>query len=726
MGRYTAKPVDEAAEIQRLLANANSLMYPAADLEAKPWLLQGAMGDSFWVVKDNGRNKKLTVYFTHALPDGTNLCDPCNRQMLYTVQQMAAMMRNNPMRYSVKTQRWGEYVAASLQVCSWLVLYEGKYEPTKYGFMRLDDNALANLMSDLSLGSWTEALQYIPRMIQGIHTLTHSNADLASLLNYPFDLPKDFLKEAVRFFSANKWYTKAHQRDDTKVNGTLSRIKLGELIGCESQQLHHDPKIRVFLRQFEPALSHPKLLINASPRANYHNQNTTTLEEAKNHRPTKKSLKDQIDILSAIFASHNFLPQLFPQIKISTPQVILTFAANTTASKHHNTLRLGIGLHLLQQACKWVVLYGDDIINACLFYATEIKQYDSLERSARSKALDKLYNSTCDRWLSTEIEGMESRPLTTDLNIKCRQRRAHRSIDPKEMSFHQVVEGYIGACATLIGMLKPIRESELAHLARNSLLLSTFDEGLWLEHSAGKRGTHGVNPLIQRPIPSIVGQAIGQLQHLGENLKEINQDTSAHADELFYFPSTKYFPFSDGKHLKHRVARAMDTFSDIVETPVDNVGRRWYVRIHELRRFFIHTIYRHETSHVLDAIGWYVGHGDAEHTKAYYEDTFRGEELQGYETESVASRLIEFGANRLDEGKNPGTATLYKKVCEIHNVKSLSGISADDYHDTVKRMLVAGEFSIQHYMVGLRAKDVQDMDIEIAIIVGSKVDEKAN
>ncbi|WHS59795.1 hypothetical protein [Pseudomonas sp. G2-4] len=726
MGRYTAKPVDEAAEIQRLLTNANSIMYPATDLEAKPWLLQGAMGDSFWVVKDNGRNKKLTVYFTHALPDGTDLCDPCNRQMLYTVQQTAAMMRNNPMGYGVKAQRWGEYVATSLQVCSWLVLYEGKYEPRKYGFMRLDDNALTNLMSDLSLGSWTEALQYIPRIIQGIHTLTHSQTDLTLLLNTPLDLPLDFVKDAVQYFSDKKWYTTARQRSDTKVNGALSRNKLGELIGCESHQLHHDPKIRVFLRQFEPALSHPKLLINASPQANYHNQNTTTLAEAKNHRPTKKSLKDQINQLSAIFTSHNFLPQLIPPIKINAQEAILTLKANTNPSKHHNTLGLGIGLHLLQQACKWVVLYGDSIVNACIFYAKEIKQYDSLDRSSRSRALDKLYKSTCDTWFSTEIEGMEPRPLTTELNIKYRQLRATRSIAPDAMSFHQVVEGYIGACATLIGMLKPIRESELAHLARDSLLLSTFVDGLWLEHLAGKKGTHGINPLIQRPIPSIVGQAIGQLQHLGENLKVINQDSSAHADELFYFPSTKYFPFSEGKYLKQRVARAMDTFCDIVETPVDDVGRRWYVRVHELRRFFIHTIYRHETSHVLDAIGWYVGHGDAEHTKAYYEDTIRGEELQGYEAESVASRLIEFGANRLDEGINPGTATLYKKVCEIHNVKSLSGVSADDYHDTVKRMLAAGEFSIQHYMVGLQAKDVQDMDIEIAIIVGNKADEKAN
>lgn len=726
MGRYTAKPVDEAAEIQRLLANANSVMYPATELEARPWLIQGGMGDKFWVVKDNGRNKKLAVYFTHALPDGTDLCDPCNSQMLYTVQQTAAMIRNNPMGFAVKTQRWSEYVAISLQVCSWLVLNENKYEPRKYGFMRLDDNALKNIMTDLSIGSWTEALQYIPRMVQRIHALTHSKTDLAVLLDSPLDLPKNFITEVVQYFSDNEWYTKAHQRSGTKTKGSLSRNKLGELIGCESEQLHFDPKMRAFLRQFEPALLHPKLLIRASPRTNFHNQNTITLAEAKNHRPTKKSLKDQINQLSIIFSSHNFLPQIIPPVVIDSAEALSSLKVNTRTSKHHNTLKLGIGLHLLQQACKWVVLYGDDIVKACLFYGSAIKEYDGLERNSRSRALDKLYNSTCNRWLSTEIDGMEAKPITTELNIESRQFRATRSIDPKRMSFHQVVEAYIGACAILIGMLKPIRESELAHLARNSLILSTLDDGLWLEHIAGKKGTHGVNPLIQRPIPSIVGQAIGQLQHLGENLKEINQDSSSHAEDLFYFPSTKVFPFSDGKCIKQRVARAMDTFCDVVETPIDDMGRRWYVRIHELRRFFIHTIYRHETSHVLDAIGWAAGHVDAEHTRAYYEDNLRGEELQGYEAESVASRLIEYGANHINAGENPGTAALYKKVCDTHNVKSLSGVAEEDYQDTVKRMLAAGEFSVRHYIVGFRAENIQAMDIEIAIIVGNNADEKAN
>ncbi|WP_434704905.1 hypothetical protein J3P85_03290 [Pseudomonas sp. Z1-12] len=723
MGRYTAKPIDENSELQRLLANANSLMYPHANLEARPWLLQGDMGSSFWLVKNNGRNKELTVYFNHPLPDGTNLCDPCNRQMLHTVQQIAAMIRNNPMAYPINAQRWIEHVATSLQVCSWLVLHEDKYEPKKYGFMRLDDNALTNLMTDLSIGSWTEALQYIPRIIEAIHTLIGSKACLTSLLTTPLELPESFITEALKYLSTNKWYTTAHQRNDTKNNGVLSRKKLGQLIGCDAEQLRHAPKIRVFLRQFEPELQHPKLLIKASPRTNLHSQNTMTLVEAKHHRPTKKSLKNQVDLLSAIFHSHLFLPQLVPPIDIDCSKTILELKGNTQPSKHHNTLRLGIGLHLLQQACKWVVLYGDGIVEACLFYAQEFKQYDNLEPSSRSRELDKLYNSTSNMWLSTPIEGLVERPLAIELNIKSRQLKAARSIDPKQMSFHQVVNGYIGACAILIGMLKPIREDELVHLARKSMLLSTFDEGLWLEHTAGKKGMNGVNPTIQRPIPSIVGQAISQLQHLGENLKKINEDSNAHSDELFYFPTTKTFPYSDGKSLKHRVARAMDTFCDIVETTVDDSGCRWYVRIHELRRFFIHTIYRHETSHVLDAIGWYVGHVDAEHTKAYYEDTLRGEELQGYEIESVASRLIDFGARHLAVKENPGTAVLYKKVCDAHNVKSLSGVPAEDYQNTIKRMLAAGEFSIRHYIVRFHAEDIQEMDIEIAIIVGNNADE---
>lgn len=726
MPRYSAKPIDEAAEINRLLANAQSLMFPTIDLESKPWLLQGAMGSSYWEVKGDGRNKKLTIYFSHTLPDGTNLCDPCNRHMLYTVQQTAAMMRNNPMGYAIKAKRWAQHVTTLLQICSWLVLNEEKYEPRDYGFMRLDDNALTNLMTELSMGSWSEALQYNSRILQSIHALTHSHTDLNSLINSPLDLPAHFVAEAVQYFQANKWYTRANQRNDTKIDGVISRIKIGELIGCESQFLNHDPKLRVFLRQFEPALFHPKLLINASPRANFHNQNTMTLEDAKKHRPAKKSLKDQINQISKIFSSHNFLPELIPPIDIDSKETLSVLKANTQPSVHHNTLRLGVGLHLLQQACKWVVLYGNGIVEACIFYAKEINQLGDLDRTSRYKALEKLYNSTCDKWLTTKIDAIEATPLIDELNIKTRQFRSTRSITPKEMSFHQVVEGYIGACAILVGMLKPIRESELVHLERGSLLLSTFNDGLWLEHIAGKKGTHGINPLIQRPVPYVVGQAIGQLQHLGEKLKEINHDSSAHADELFYFPSTKFFPVSEGKYLKQRVARAMDTFCDIVETPTDDLGRRWYVRIHELRRFFIHTIYRHETSHVLDAIGWIVAHVDPEHTKDYYEDNLRGEELQGYETESVASRLIEFGANQVDEKGNPGTAALYRIVCEAHNVKSLSGIPVEDYLHTLKRMQATGDFSIKHYIIGFRADNIQALDIEIAIIVGNNTDEKAN
>jgi hypothetical protein len=254
-------------------------------------------------------------------------------------------------------------------------------------------------------------------------------------------------------------------------------------------------------------------------------------------------------------------------------------------------------------------------------------------------------------------------------------------------------------------------------------MLNPLFGGAYLEHLQGKTGVMGINLQIARDIPSIAARGIQYLQVLGVRLSAIYGDNSDHASDLFYFPG-QGFKAPRGKSNSSRVNRCIDTFCDIINTPMDKNGRRWYLRVHEMRKFFLLITHRHQGTLVTEALRLAAGHVDPTHIDAYTAVDSYDDECIRFESECIEDKLIALDMGKIDRGSNEGLVKLYELCCHHFKVNSLSSVSAAETHSLLIDLRRNQTYEISTYAITSVNYDAEVLEMEFAIRIGGKVDEK--
>jgi hypothetical protein len=246
-----------------------------------------------------------------------------------------------------------------------------------------------------------------------------------------------------------------------------------------------------------------------------------------------------------------------------------------------------------------------------------------------------------------------------------------------------------------MAILKPSREEELLHAKRNCLRQD--NNGYWFNFTLGKSNVKGVEAWQEqdRPVPVITGKAIQLMQRLGDGLAQILGADSKASDNLFYLPKFEGLGAltADGGLLNNY----LDHFCDFVNLPPNSEGGRWYVRIHEMRKWFLLLLFWSGRFDVLDAARWIAGHTDAAHIYAYIEQEFPGVSLPQIEAEYSEDRLrrLEKG----DSGKDDGVNALYESVLKHFNVESLTMIPESEWTAYVRALRESDTFHLEPHSI---------------------------
>jgi hypothetical protein len=92
--------------------------------------------------------------------------------------------------------------------------------------------------------------------------------------------------------------------------------------------------------------------------------------------------------------------------------------------------------------------------------------------------------------------------------------------------------------------------------------------------------------------------------------------------------------------LETNVDYLLDLFCDYIGTPTNEEGRRWYIRSHQLRRFFAISFFWQFKYGNLPALAWMLGHLTPEHTYAYIREAIGGTELTQEEARYTANAIL--------------------------------------------------------------------------------------
>lgn len=678
------------------------------------WLVEGELGSPVWITKatNSGREKVVETSFDRVLADGSNLLDPKNSLMLEAIQKSAILLRNGHITGSHMTpKRWRSHVNFSITLASYTSLHRARFAPAALGFSLFTLDDCKALLRDVCDGGLTKMLQCKERVIAHFHLVTQYNGSLETLLSDPDDLAPSFIDATVNYLTENKLFAKFG-----KLQTCISRSYLYEIVGLP--RTGGNLSLTAFLRQFEPHLQ-SDLVNPAVSRRRLPSSKAKTSAEVDKQRISKRHFDDIVTYMKNFFKGHESTKHLLPGLEISSGEMRIIFSKYLNPGKHTQLIPITIGLDALKEAIHWVLNYGPAIVEATTYYTKKLLGL----REWRDR--QKIFFEKIGDWSYIDIESGQSIKLTSQFNITNIADRARTLPTPEKTDFQKVLQAFIGACAMVIGMLKPLRIEELGTLHRDCLITEENGGGSSLSHQQMKAGVHGVNGWISRAIPSLTAHAIQLLQVMGNDMETIfgGSDTLKFTP-LFYFP-TKGFNKPKVKSLNYRINEGLKDFCDMIQIPTDQHGRRLYIRVHEMRKFFSIVTHRHCGEAVLEILRMHLGHADRDHIFSYVAPDSSYDDLYvRYESECISDKLIMLENELIGKSQNKGLVALYESTRQKFNATSISAIPESEFMEYLQAMRRNDEFQVTTYLLRLEDYEGNVQAIEFAVKFQEMRDEK--
>jgi len=697
----------EAKRIVTILHNAQWRVRPYDGDFSAPWLLS-AFDSPLWHTTHRGREESVKGQWRNTvdidwnvrLPNGAELMDTEYTVLLTALKRVAVLLRSGYVGCALAPRIWHFAVDGLLSVARWLVLHEARYQPSKYAFALLDQNAVNLLLRQIAHGGWTEAFQIPQRLLSLWHGQAVGGACPQMFLDRPYTLPNEVCNTLITWLTAQSYYSTVHA-GVYRGRRCLSRTRLASEVHASTTLLRVSNKISVFCRQFEPDFCDSPLLLPMNQSTEYPDHTTQTREDVAQDTVTLGTLNHAVRTIERLLSAHRHLAEALPAPdSVSVKTAFKGAKPQTRPIGHYPFIPINTGLTYLNEAMRWVHCYGEAIVEYYLAADSRLDFATLKTLNSRAKAAAIQYAFTSAEGISCVVEHHGARrPLRDALGIRTFN-RSSGAFDFAALreapALTEVLEVLVGACVICIGLLKPSRESELTHLTRECL--TQRHDGYYLRFELGKSNAGEAYQSRDKPIPVITARAIRLLQKLGGGLSSAFGETRKRRDYLFYLPAGT----SGSALIAHpsMLNHCLDRFCDYAGLSPDTGGRRWYVRVHEMRKWFLLLLFWAGRFDVLDAVRWIAGHVDAAHAYAYIEQQFPGEELPGIEAEYSIDRLRRWDRAQRDSdsvlgpGDEPGLEALYERVCRHFNATSLVMIPEAQWMDYVTALRAQGGFSL--------------------------------
>lgn len=255
----------------------------------------------------------------------------------------------------------------------------------------------------------------------------------------------------------------------------------------------------------------------------------------------------------------------------------------------------------------------------------------------------------------------------------------HYSALRENVSLWELLRVLYGAIQIIIGTLMARRQGELLDLIATDCL---DDQNRYLIFYARKSGIDGKREKVARPIPAIAAQMVILLERFQIELKNIGIINKFYP--LFSHPhpfKNKLVNFSDSQF-----NRSTNTFCDYMQTSFDKEGRRYYIRQHQLRRFFAMLFFWGSSFGGMDTLRWFLAHTDVEHLYHYVTESTPGDVLRGVKAHYATEQLQSY-----DDSATALSDLLEKKF----GTRKFDLMSSDELDDYIKNLIYEGYVHIE-------------------------------
>lgn len=352
---------------------------------------------------------------------------------------------------------------------------------------------------------------------------------------------------------------------------------------------------------------------------------------------------------------------------------------NLKSSGRFRNLPQEVVFSSLRKAIEFALEYGDDLISS----------YLSLVLAARS------HNLSCRTYLSrypiaplltSKIAAMgvrnwaleEARVRLRNSVVNADQDNYFQRLRANE-GLRELIRVLYGAVHICVGTVMARRQSELVDLIAGRCLDNTETRLIFFNR---KSGEIGLREKEARPIPKVAVRLIKQLERLQKGL--IDQGLLTKPTRLFAYPNSSGAGLIG---LSQSSARAsLDLFCDYTKTSINRNGQRYYIRQHQLRRFFAMLFFWGSSFGGMETLRWFLGHTDVEHLYHYITESTTGVVLRSVKAHYAVERAK----------SHAGEAEALADLLEQHfGTRNFSVLEDEELEEYVEDLMDDGQVEIE-------------------------------
>lgn len=598
-----------------------------------PWLCSPFSAD-IWEIRFGDQVKIQSINFAVHMSDGFLLTDTRYIKLLNSLKEWlcacthphaTASRMLNPSTMKARIHR-------TLHIIDYFLLRQDEYDLCSYGLEGLTENDFLVLISRLactpsvaeSVYEWTPRLRRF--LLEGAQTvsakeLAETQQDMPTI-DAGLDRDGDLRLTPAELLSARVWLWKQGLYRNV-VRGTfklspnvmeiVSRIYSNTLWGCQARELPD-----------ELLLSEERLANRELP--------AVPVMDVDDECNSDRTISLYMRCLGHM--------RLLEHTGYHVPSVALASIVERDISSwlqvkevgRFQTLPQEFVLYTLRQAITFVLTYGDSIVDAYCAIAAKAKsdkcRFSEVENKHDLQELlpGSLTALGVRRWRITV-----GSKVSGDYYFRLRSNEG----------LCELIMIFIGAAFVITGALTARRNGELTDLRVRDCL---DKGGRHLVFDNRKSGVGDFRQREERPVPPLVVRIVRLLERLHSS--DLGAQRASSGKALFSYPNRRSGALTDGS--KNGVYCCVDLFCDYFQVAGDAPGTRYYIRQHQLRRFFAIAFFWGSGFGGLDTLRWFLGHTDPKHVWRYILESVPGKVLTSvrsrYATEALISGSAETDA----------------------------------------------------------------------------------
>lgn len=715
----------EQCQVLAILAETDSAIRAYEGDFTAPWLLSPTHAPN-WRISKGAETRyvdgNLVNYYEYQwstkLYDGSNLIDPENRTLLHGMQRLAFLVRELPGGPTTLNTFKGFLWSLNF-LMRWAFMHGDTLSPREHALTRLTHQHFTDFFVDLSKGGTVFALRYPERFLQAAFPLALGRTPTEQELDDPLNLPDEVCSAVTKWLHAQGHMRRVKRSAVSEM--IIRNSCIADLIGVDVNSVQGGSMWQVFVGQFsiyDGRARNQEDFLASSSRQELPNHKALSSNEVRDSGVSEKTLGKYFDDLKTIVTLRRHLPDFCPDPLAFRPRELRQVIVSASDPSNHTPwVPLPVALAYTTEALRWVHVYGEDLVT--IFLQTYRDLY-ALGLLVSAPMPDK-ENPTKGEMVNAykdAVAGRETYVATLDLPASLAPlkitgwgcytplngQKAFQKLQ-RAPSLLDAIMVLVGAITVVVTMVKPMRESEFRALKRECLIYVPGD-GYWLTQDLRKKNFEDVRPEDARPIPVIAAKAIQLLRRLTDGLKAATGITDKWLlDSLLTLPTFGRYEAEIKAVSFAHLTMTLNAFCDYVALSPDEKGRRWYIRIHEMRKSFLITFFWTYRYASLDAARWIAGHGDAAHVYAYIQANFPGEELPNLEAQYASQVLRDYQESGTPTGTRDVEA-LYQTVCNHFSVQDVSWIEESILKDWLELQFETREFEIIPYSINNPDSDI--------------------